>query len=111
MLDEVLMLLLSRLAWWAADAEVLEVVAAVVVAVVFFESIADGEPEKLLLMTLKMVSRSEPAGTLLPATAAAAAAADADVGGRTLEKSMGPCLANFSSASPSTLMTEEDCDE
>ena len=104
------MLLLSRLAWWAADAEVLEVVAAEV-AVVFFESIADGEPEKLLLMTLKMVSRSEPAGTLLPATAAAAAAADADVGGRTLEKSMGPCLANFSSASPSTLMTEEDCDE
>ncbi len=105
------MLLLSRLAWWAADAELLEVVALVVVVAVFLESIADGEPEKLLLMTLKMVSQSEPAGTLLPAIATAADATDADVGGRTLEKSMGPCLANFSSASPSTLMTEEDCDE
>ena len=93
----------SKEAWGATAAA--EVV--VVVVVIFFESIADGELTKLLLMTLKIVSRREPAGTLLPATAAAAAAAEADVGGKTLEKSMGPNLA-LSSASAemaSTLMT------
>lgn len=79
---------------------------------VFFESIAEGELTKLLLMTLKIVSRSEPAGTLLPATAAAAAATEAEVGGNTFEKSIGPSLP-FSSASvkvESSLLTV-DCAE
>ena len=49
---------LSRFAWWAADEKLLEVVALIVVVAFFFESIADGEPEKLLLMTLKMVLQS-----------------------------------------------------